>query len=457
MLGPDRPNCQRVRERAAAALETGRKENRGLEATIRYISESALISRYPNPIQGTPALVINETLICAGRIPQEDEISGWLREAANATKRNGNTTTQGEPTMSDENSPSAHGQAGLSLVSKLLPAWIVLAMAAGLLLGRFLPQVGKALEPGISLGLFVMIFPAMTKLELGRIRGALRDWKAAAIVIFFNYAFNPFLLYLFGWFFLRNHPDLWTGLVLLGVAPCIAMVLVWTDLARGNGPLGIVLMAWNSLIQIVTTPFFIWLILGARVSVDLRLVAQSVLLYLGLPLLTGALARRWMLRTKGQVWFERRALPVLDDVQLVALLLTLVVMFALKGDVIVQNPELIALMVPPLVLFFFVLFFGVLVVSRRVGFCYADSATTSFHCTGRNFELAIAIALTAFAARPMVAVSTVIGPLIEVPLMLTIVYLARKAEWKLFGTNSAGACRVQEARAERMRTRGTAQ
>lgn len=348
--------------------------------------------------------------------------------------------------MSNVATASVQEQAGLSLVGKLLPVWIILAMAAGLLLGKFLPQVGKALEPGIPLGLFVMIYPAMTKLDFGDVRSAVRDWKAAAIVIFFNYAFNPFLLYLFGWIFLRNHPDLWTGLVLLGVAPCIAMVLVWTDLARGNGPLGIVLMAWNSLIQIVTTPFFIWLILGARVSVDLGLVAQSVLLYLGLPLLTGALSRRWMLRTKGQAWFENKALPVLDDVQLIALMLTLVVMFALQGDVILQRPDLIWQMATPLVLFFFVLFFGVLLVSRKVGFCYADSATTSFHCTGRNFELAIAIALTAFASRPMVGVSTVIGPLIEVPLMLTIVYLAKKLEWKLFGTNTAGACQSQANR-----------
>ena len=349
--------------------------------------------------------------------------------------------------MNDGASAPTQEQPTLGLVGKLLPVWIILAMAVGLLLGKYLPQFGKALEPGIPLGLFVMIYPAMTKLELGEVRKAVRDWKAAAIVIFFNYAFNPFLLYLFGWIFLRNHPDLWTGLVLLGVAPCIAMVLVWTDLARGNGPLGIILMAWNSLIQIVTTPFFIWLILGARVSVDLGLVAQSVLLYLGLPLLTGALSRRWMLRTKGEAWFEKKALPVLEDVQLIALMLTLVVMFALQGDVILEQPSLIWQMATPLVLFFLVLFFGVLLVSRKVGFCYADSATTSFHCTGRNFELAIAIALTAFASRPMVAVSTVIGPLIEVPLMLTIVYLARKSEWKLFGTNTAGACQEQELQA----------
>lgn len=341
----------------------------------------------------------------------------------------------------------AQQEASLSLVGKLLPVWIILAMAAGLLVGKYLQDLGKALEPGIPIGLFVMIYPAMTKLNLGEIGHATRNWKAAAIVIFFNYTFNPFLLYLFGWVFLRNNPDLWTGLVLLGVAPCIAMVLVWTDLARGNGPLGIVLMAWNSLIQILTTPFFIWLILGTRVGVDLGLVAQSVFLYLGLPLFFGVLTRRWVLRSKGLDWFEHKAVPVLGNVQLIALLLTLVVMFALKGDVILENPELIWKMATPLVLFFFVLFFGVLMVSRKAGFSYPDSATTSFHCTGRNFELAIAIALTAFAASPMVGVSTVIGPLIEVPLMLTIVYLAKKSEWRLFGTNTAGACQAQADRA----------
>ncbi|MDP2954099.1 MAG: bile acid:sodium symporter, partial [Chloroflexota bacterium] len=292
--------------------------------------------------------------------------------------------------MSSAEALSTQERASLSLVSKLLPVWIILAMAIGLLLGHFWPRFGEALEVGIPFGLFLMIYPAMTKLELGEIKNAVRDWKAAALVIFFNYAFNPFLLYLFGWLFLRNHPDLWTGLVLLGVAPCIAMVLVWTDLARGNGPLGIVLMAWNSLIQMVTTPFFIWLILGARVPINVWLVAQSVLLYLGLPLLAGAFSRQWMLRRKGRPWFEKKAVPVLEEVQLVALMLTLIVMFALKGEVILQHPEFIWLMVPPLVLFFFLLFFGVFVVSRKVGFCYADSATTSFHCTGRNFELAIA-------------------------------------------------------------------
>ena len=350
--------------------------------------------------------------------------------------------------MTEATIATPQNQPKLGLVSKLLPLWIILAMVFGLLLGKFLPQIGKALQPGIPLGLFVMIYPAMTKLKLGEVRGAVKDWKPAAIVIFFNYAFNPFLLYLIGWVFLRNYPDLWTGLVLLGVAPCIAMVLVWTDLARGNGPLGIVLMAWNSLIQIFTTPFFIWLILGTHASVDIRLIAQSVLLYLGLPLLTGVLSRNWMIKKKGEDWFTKKAIPVLDDVQLVALILTLVVMFALQGDVILQHPELIYLMAVPLILFFFLLFFSVLMISRKVGFCYADSATTAFHCTGRNFELAIAIALTAFASRPMVGVSTVIGPLIEVPLMLTIVFLARKFEWKLFRTNTAAACGPQELQAK---------
>lgn len=350
--------------------------------------------------------------------------------------------------MTDTTIPLPQEQPKLSLVSKLLPLWIILAMAVGLLLGKLFPAFGKSLQPFIPIGLFLMIYPAMTKLKLGEVKSAAKEWKPAAIVIFFNYAFNPFLLYFIGWIFLRNYPDLWTGLVLLGVAPCIAMVLVWTDLAKGNGPLGIILMAWNSLIQMVTTPFFIWLILGARVQIDIWLIAQSVILYLGLPLLFGALSRRWMLKRKGEIWFTKKALPVLDDVQLTALILTLVVMFAIQGDVILKQPQLIYLMAVPLILFFFLLFFSVLLVSRKIGFNYPDSATTGFHCTGRNFELAIAIALTAFASRPMIAVSTVIGPLIEVPLMLTIVWLAKKLEWKLFKTNTAGACCSQESRAK---------
>lgn len=331
----------------------------------------------------------------------------------------------------------ADGETGkLGWIEKLLALWVVLCIIAGLLLGKYLPEISGHLEIGIPIGLFLMIYPAMTKIELGELKTALKSKKQVGIIVFFNYAVNPFLLFALGYIFfeviLLNlgliTPDaaryLWTGLILLGVAPCIAMVLVWTDLAKGNGPLGIVLMAWNSIIQVITTPFYIALLVGTYIAIDIFLIGQSVLLYLGLPLLFGVITRREVIKHRGEPWLKEKLLPYFGAMQLVALLFTMVVMFSLKGGVILDNPNLIWQMAIPVVLFFFLLYNLVFYTCRRFGYNYEDSSTMGFHCTGRNFELAIAIALTAFAAMPMVAVSTVVGPLIEIPVMLTIVWLS---------------------------------
>lgn len=334
------------------------------------------------------------------------------------------------------------GEKSLGLVEKLLPLWIALAMAAGLLLGRLAPGAGAALEPAIPLGLFLMIYPAMAKLHMEDVRAAVRSGKASLLVIFFNYAVDPFLLWLFGWLFLRNQPDMWVGLILLGVAPCIAMVLVWTDLARGNNALAITLMAWNSLIQMVTTPLFIYLIIGTRIALDIRQIAMSVVLYLGLPLLLGVLSRSWLVARRGAAWYEERFTPVLGRLQLLALLATLVILFSQKGAVILEHPELIYLMVPPLALFFVTLFLVAFGAARLARLPYADAVAVGFNSTGRNFELSIAIALSAFASRPLVGVSTVIGPLIEVPVMLALVALAKR----LAGQNPIPGGRPDEGR-----------
>jgi len=324
----------------------------------------------------------------------------------------------------------------LGWVEKLLAVWIVICIAVGLSIGKYLPDFGKNLEIGIPIGLFLMIYPAMTKIELGELKDALKSKKQVGVIVFFNYAVNPFLLFALGYvFFERILPYfglmtvetasyLWTGLILLGVAPCIAMVLVWTDLARGNGPLGIVLMAWNSIIQVITTPLYIALLVGTYVAIDITLVGQSVLLYLGLPLLLGVITRREVLKRRSGEWFNRKLLPVLNVVQLGALLFTLIVMFSLRGGVIIDNPNLVWQMAIPVILFFFLLFNLVYYTTKRLGYNYQDAVTMGFHSTGRNFELAIAIALTAFSSMPMVAVSTVVGPLIEIPVMLTLVWLA---------------------------------
>jgi ACR3 family arsenite transporter len=336
----------------------------------------------------------------------------------------------------------------LGWVSKLLALWIAIAIIIGLALGKFFPQFSATLQIGIPIGLFLMIYPAMTKIEISELKKTVKSPKQTSIIVFFNYLINPFLLFALGYIFFKvlfpslgwidstTARYLWTGLILLGVAPCIAMVLVWTDLCKGNGPLGIVLMAWNSIIQIITTPLFIALLIGTYVSIDIAIIGESILLYLGLPLLLGAITRRQVIKRKSQDWFNKKLVPYFDTLQLLALLATMVVMFALSGGVILDNPSLVWQMAIPVILFFFLLFNLVYFTTRRLGFNYDDSATMAFHCTGRNFELAIAIALTAFASMPLVAVSTVVGPLIEIPVMLTLVSIALRRRKKLLDSKS---------------------
>ena len=330
----------------------------------------------------------------------------------------------------------------LGWVSKLLALWIAIAIVIGLAIGKFFPEFSATLQIGIPIGLFLMIYPAMTKIEIGELKKAAKSPKQVSVIVVFNYLINPFLLFTLGYVFfellfpalglidLQTARYLWTGLILLGVAPCIAMVLVWTDLCKGNGPLGIVLMAWNSIIQIITTPLFIALLIGTYVNIDIVAIGESILLYLGLPLLLGAITRRQVIKHKSQEWFNMRLVPYFDTLQLLALLATMIVMFALRGGVILDNPSIVWQMAIPVVLFFFVLFNLVYFTTRRLGYNYEDSSTMAFHCTGRNFELAIAIALTAFATIPMVAVSTVVGPLIEIPVMLTLVSIALRRRKK---------------------------
>ena len=331
---------------------------------------------------------------------------------------------------------------GISIIDRLLSLWITIGIIIGLALGRIAPWLNSYLQYGIPVGLFLMIYPAMVKIDLNDLKQSLKSKREVGLVALFNYAVNPFLVYFIGFIFFNlifptlgllesnTASALWTGLILLGIAPCIAMVLVWTDLAEGNGPLGIVLMAWNSIIQIITTPLYITLLVGTYIPINILSIGESVLLYLGLPLLAGALTRKYVLKRKGAVWFTQKLIQPLGNLQLLSLLFTMVVMFSLQGYVIIDNPQLILFMVPPLVIFIFLLYNSAYFLSRRVGYDYCDSTTIGFHCTGRNFELAIAIAITAFASTPLVAVSTVIGPLIEIPVMIALVKISlrRKKE-----------------------------
>lgn len=327
--------------------------------------------------------------------------------------------------------PAQPKGAQLSTLDKLFPVLILLCMAAGLLLGKAAPRVGASMEPLIPIGLFLMIYPTVTKVPFAEIRRAAKEKRPSGLSIALNYFVNPLLLYAFGWIFLRANPALWTGLILLGIAPCIGMVLVWADLGHGDNPLSVALMAWNSLIQIVSVPVWILLLVGTKVPMNASVVLRSTLFYLILPVVTGALTRRIATTRKGEQWFRTRLVPALGKLQLAALLATLVVMFAFKGDVILSRPALIVQMVAPLTLFFVTLFNVGFWTGRLLGLSKEKAATVGFHVTGRNFELSIALALSAFATTPLVSVSTVVGPLIEVPVMLGLAWLSRRLQASL--------------------------
>lgn len=315
----------------------------------------------------------------------------------------------------------------LSFLDQAFPALILLCMAAGLALGKLAPSVGQTVEPLIPFGLFLMIYPTVAKVPFQALRRSALEGRPAILSIVLNYLVNPLLLCAFGWLFLRDDPDLWTGLILLGIAPCIGMVLVWADLGGADKSLSVTLMAWNSVIQIVSVPVWVYLLIGTRVELPLWLILETTFLYLCLPLAAAYLTQRFVMKTKGETWFRERFTPVLGKVQLTALLATLVVMFALKGATVLTAPQLIGFMVLPLGLFFLTLF-----VVGTASACWGmrlpmdKAVTVGFHVTGRNFELSIALALTAFVASPRVAVSTVIGPLIEVPVMLALVWMGRR-------------------------------
>lgn len=334
---------------------------------------------------------------------------------------------------------------------RLLPVFVIVSMIVGIAAGKWYGisnfqltppidaikmifrgtyefSISNTLALGIVLGLFMMIYPAMTNIKFEDLGKATRSPKHLLIVVFFNYAIAPFFMLLLAKIFLSSNPDLYTGLVLYGLAPCIAMVIVFTYLASGNGPLAIILVAVNSIIQMMLIPVYAKLLLG-DIQFDVWVVGESVILYLGVPLIAGLLTRFLGVRRFGEEWFHKLKF-YLDTMSIVGLLFTLAVMFALKGDLILEKPVLILQMAVPMTIFFLVMFIIVYLTSWKLGLNYKDAVAVGFNSTGRDFEIAIAIAITAF--NPAVALATVIGPLIEVPVMLMLVWFAKKTEHKFF-------------------------
>jgi ACR3 family arsenite transporter len=300
--------------------------------------------------------------------------------------------------------------------------------------GTFEATVPNLISLGVPIGLFAMMYPAMTNIRFDEVGTAVRSPRQLLVLLGFNYLVAPFVMLGLANIFVSD-PELHTGLVLYGLAPCIAMVIIFTYLAKGNAPMALVFVALNSVIQMILIPVYARLLIG-DVEFDVSVVAQSVFLYLGLPLVLGVLTRYLVIRRGGEAAMDRLK-PGLTAMSILGLLFTLIVMFALKGDLILRHPAIVIEMAIPMILFFLIMFFVVLFVGWRLRFSYADAVAVAFSATGRDFEIAIAIAITAFS--PTVALATVVGPLIEVPVMLFLVWAAMRLGPRWFGVTPGAA------------------
>lgn len=332
--------------------------------------------------------------------------------------------------------------ASLSLLDRLLPLWILLAMAAGLLLGRLVPglqallgavQVDHTSLP-IALGLLLMMYPVLAKVRYGELGHVARDRRLLTLALALVWGLGPLLMFSLAWLFLPDQPAFRTGLILIGIAPCIAMVLIWIDLAQGDREAAALLVAINSILQVLIYALlgtFYLQVLPAWLGLDTQLVtfsfweiARAVLVFLGIPLVAGFLTRQIGVRSKGIRWYEQRFLPRIGPLALYGLLFTIVVMFALQGQAITSNPAQVVRVALPLLLYFVVMWSAAFYCGIRSGLDYPRTAALAFTASGNNFELAIAVCISLWGIRSQQALAGVIGPLIEVPVLVSLVYVS---------------------------------
>jgi ACR3 family arsenite transporter len=338
----------------------------------------------------------------------------------------------------------------LSRLDRYLPLWIFGAMALGLVLGRTWPGIGPALDRvkldtvslPIAIGLLWMMYPVLAKVRYGKLGELGARRKLLGTSLLFNWVIGPLLMFGLAWLFLPDLPHYRTGLILIGLARCIAMVLIWNMLACGSGELAALLVALNSVFQIVCYSVMGWLFItvipgwfGASTTefhVSMVAIAKSVAIFLGVPLVAGALTRIIFVRWRGEDWYERVLLPRLGPTALLGLLYTIVLMFAMQGDRLLAHPFDVLRIAAPLVIYFAISFLSSFLISRKLGFNYEDTAALSFTAAGNNFELAIAVAIGLFGIASGEALAGVVGPLIEVPALVGLVYLSLWLKPRLF-------------------------
>jgi ACR3 family arsenite transporter len=344
-------------------------------------------------------------------------------------------------------------QPKLKFLDRYLTLWIFLAMAIGVAIGYFIPETPEfiiSFNSGttnipLAIGLILMMYPPLTKVDFKKVPQMFNQPKLLGASFFITWIVGPFLMFSLATIFLKDYPDYMTGLIIIGLAPCIAMVIVWNELAGGNRELTAGLVGINSVLQVLFFSAYAYFYLeimlplfgiqALSIDIEFMQILETVFLYLGIPFILAMVSRTVLINQKGEVWFNTKFIPKISPITLIALLFTIVVMFSLKGSMMVQLPLDVLRIALPLSIFFAIMFFLMFFVSKKIGTNYRDTVALSFTASGNNFELAIAVAIGVFGINSGQAFAGVIGPLVEVPALILLVKASYFLKGKYFTTN----------------------